>query len=202
LNNHFSSVFSIDDQKSPVLNCPPFNEMPGIVIELSGVVKLMENIKPFKASGPDNITGRFLKETSNELAKGMTFLFQASVHHGDTPDPWRHALVTPLYKPGKTDRSNPENYRPISLTSISCKLLEHIIYSNIIKHLDSKMILSNNQHGFHSKRSCETQLVKTIHDLSTTLNNGELLDSIVWDFSKVFDKVNHWKLCYKLNNMA
>ena len=62
------------------------------------------------------------------------------------------------------------------------------------------MILTNNEHGFRSKRSCETQLVKTIHDLSTTLNNGEQLDSVVLDFSKVFDKVNHRKLCYKLDN--
>ena len=95
------------------------------------------------------------------------------------------ALVLPLYKSEKTERSNPENYRPISLTSVSCKMLEHIIHSNVIEHLDHNNTITDAQHGFRSKRSCETQFIKSVHDLTNSLNSGEQIDSILLDFKSV-----------------
>ena len=159
--------------------------MPEIAIDTAGVKKLMKELNPFKASGPDEVTARFLKETFNELAAGMA---------------WRDALVVPSYKPGKNDRGIVENYRPISLTTVSCKLLEHIIHSHIIQHFDSNNILTDTQHGFRKKRSCETQLIATIHDLAKGLNDGQQIDSILLDFSKAFNKVCHRKLCLKLEH--
>ena len=200
LNNQFASVFSKDDQTTPTMSTPPATAMPEISIDTAGVKKLMKELNPFKASGPDGVTARFLKETFNELAAGMTLVFAASIHQSTIPDAWRDALVVPSYKPGKSDRGIAENYRPISLTSISCKLLEHIIHSHIIQHFDSNNILTNTQHGFRKKRSCETQLITTIHDLAKGLNDGQQIDSILLDFSKAFDKVCHRKLCLKLEH--
>ena len=87
---------------------------------------------------------------ADELSAGMALIFRVSLHQAKTPNAWRDALVSPLYKSGKTDRSDLENYRPISLTSVSCKMLEHIIHSNVIEHLDNN-IITNAQHGFQSK---------------------------------------------------
>ena len=103
----------------------------------------------------------------------------------------------------KGDRTLPSNYRPISLTSIilCCKLLEHIIYSNIMDHLDQHSVLSDKQHGFHSKHSTETQLILTTHDLSKSLNNKSQVDMIIIDFSKAFDTVPHNRLQKKLKDM-
>ena len=114
------------------------------------------------------------------------------------PDDWRQALVSPLFKKG--DRSIPSNYRPISLTSICCKLLEHIIHSHAMKHLDQHNILNDAQHGFRKNRSTESQLILTCNEHAKALNSGEQRDSILLDFSKAFDKVPHKRLLSKLKH--
>ena len=103
----------------------------------------------------------------------------------------------PVFKKG--DKSLAANYRPISLTCILCKVLEHILASNIVKHLDGQGILYDLQHGFREKRSCETQLLMLIEDLASGASVGKQTDIILLDFSKAFDKVNHSKLLWKLH---
>ena len=100
----------------------------------------------------------------------------------------------------KGNRSDPSNYRPISLTSVCCKVLEHIIYSNIISHLESYNVLSNSQFGFRAKRSAEQQLLRTIHDFALNLNNKTQTDVILLDFCKAFDKVSHCLLLRKFDH--
>ena len=174
--------------------------MPDITISSSGVQKLLENLKPNTAPGPDDIPSKFLKTTAAELAPSLTLLFQASLRQALIPDDWRHARVAPLYKSGKSDRSKPANYRPISLTSISCKVMEHIICSNLMGHLDEHGILTDFQHGFRRRRSCETQLVLTVNELTQNLDQGRQIDCILLDFAKAFDKVSHMSLITKLRH--
>ena len=102
----------------------------------------------------------------------------------------------------KGPKSKAENYRPISLTCICCKVLEHIITSNIMSHLDKNNILFQNQHGFQSRVSCETQLIQFTQDLYNTLNEKGQTDVIVMDFSKAFDKVDHQRLLLKLHRLG
>ena len=99
----------------------------------------------------------------------------------------------------KGDRSNPANYRPVSLTCIACKVLEHIICSQIKDHLRFFHLLHDAQHGFRKARSCETQLILCTNDLAKSLNKGEQIDVILLDFQKAFDKVSHSKLLFKFH---
>ena len=122
----------------------------------------------------------------------MTLVFQASLHQGAVPSDSSYALVTPLFKKG--NRSEASNYRPISLTSIACKCLEHIINHHVMSHLDRYSILHEEQHGFRKGRSCESQLILTIQDLAKGLDDGSQIDAILLDFSKAFDKVSHQRL--------
>ena len=96
----------------------------------------------------------------------------------------------------KGDKHNPCNYRPVSLTCIISKCMEHILVSNIMQHLDSNKILYALQHGFRKKFSYDTQLLSLFQDLSS---NPSQTDLIIMDFSKAFDKVPHKRLQYKLN---
>ena len=98
----------------------------------------------------------------------------------------------------KGSRFKPENYRPVSLTVVISKMLEHIIVSQIMDHLDSQNILHENQHGFRAKRSCESQLLMTTDDISKSMNSGNQADMAILDFSKAFDKVSHERLSQKL----
>ena len=106
--------------------------------------------------------------------------------------------MTPIFKKG--DRSKAANYRPVSLTCISCKLMEHVISSNLMKHLEEHSILTDAQHGFRKRRSCESQLLSTVHDLAMGIENRKQLDVILLDFSKAFNKVPHRRLLLKLHH--
>ena len=92
----------------------------------------------------------------------------------------------------------PRKLPPVSLTSIPCKHLEHIIHSNMMKHFDEHMVLNDEQHGFRKGRSCETQLALTVNDLAKILDGRGQADVIIMDFSKAFNLVPHQRLLLKL----
>ena len=140
-------------------------------------------------------TLQLLKTNAKQLAEPLSKFFQASIDRGKIPDDWKEALVTPLFKKG--DKSTHSNYRPVSLTSICSKVLEHIIHSHIMKHLNKHQILTDHQHRFRASRSCESQLLITINNIAKSMNTGEQLDAILLDFSKAFDKVPYQRLLLK-----
>ena len=100
-----------------------------------------------------------------------------------------------MYK--KCDVHLPKNYRPVSLTCVSCKILEHIICKHILDHLDRNKILTTVNYGFRSGYSCETQLIMTVHDLLGKFDSGSQIYMIILDFSKAFDTVPHRKLLHR-----
>ena len=171
--------------------------MPDIHINNYGILKLVSNINPHKACRPDNINGRVLKELKEHVAPILTLIFNKSLQTGETPKDWKHANIAPAFKKG--EKYKPVNYRPISLTCICCKLMEHIITSNIMSHLENNSILYDLQHGFRKSRSCETQLIDFIHELNHINNRNKQTDLIILDFVKAFDKVPHKRLLYKLH---
>ena len=198
LNNYFLSVFSNNKLTPPTLEESPVLDITPILVGRQGVKSLLDNLNPHKATGPDNIPTSLLKQLSPELAPVLTMIFQASLQQCHLPADWKTAKIVPVHKKG--DRSAPNNYRPISLTSICCKLLEHIIYTHIFSHLNEYQILCDNQHGFRQGRSCETQLLLTINDLAKNLDNNLQTDVMFLDFAKAFDKVDHSCLIHKLQN--
>ena len=117
----------------------------------------------YKACGPDNIPSWFLKEYAQQISPILTDIYQDSISTVNVPSKWRCANVCAVFKKGK--KSDPANYRPISLTCIASKILEHIIDSHVMKHLQVNDILTDCQHGFRAKRSTESQLILTIHGL-------------------------------------
>ena len=198
IHRQFDSVFSnptppIETTFSDTEKLP---SMDRIHVTSPGIKKILENLDPHKAVGPDNVPGIFLKKCAADMAHIYSFLFQASLDQGVVPPDWKTANVVPLFKKG--DKSKAENYRPISLTSITCKVLEHVVFSNIMSHFDKFKVLDDAQHGFRKNRSCVSQLVTTLFDFVNTLNNKEQTDAILLDFSKAFDKVDHLGLISKL----
>ena len=131
------------------------------------------------------------------IAPILQVIFQRSLNTGGVPKDWITAFVCPLFKKG--DTSHASNYIPISLTSILCKVLEHVVTTNIVSHMDKYNLLCDLQHGFRSKRSCETQLVTLIEDLMRNSIAGNQTDLVLLDFSKAFDKVSLQKLLLKLH---
>ena len=174
--------------------------MPEISITTSGISKLLQNLNIHKAIGPDQINVKILRELQDILASILEIIFNHSLNTGIVPSDWKidvfQANITSLFKKG--DRSQPNTYRPISLTSIVSKLFEHILSSNIRKHLESNNILHHCQHGFRQFHSCETQLISLVQDLTLNFDEDIQTDLISMDFAKAFDTVPHHRLLYKL----
>ena len=201
LNHQFKSVFTIDSNEPHIINrnnTETDQTIQDIEISISGVYNLLSKSDIHKSQGPDNIHPHFLKETASELAPMLTHLFQQSLDSGVLPNDWKKAYVTPIYEKG--DKTNPANYRPISLTSVVCKVMEHILASHIMQYLDTNNILLDTQFGFRSKHSCETQLLLTTTDLAKAIDKNLQTDVGILDFSKAFDKVSHNRLLHKLKH--
>ena len=99
------------------------NVMGEITVDPKGVTKLLNNLNIHKAPGPDGLSARVLKECSSEIAPVLTYIFNESLAQGAVPDDWRQANVAPVFKKG--EKYDAANYRPVSLTCICCKTLEH-----------------------------------------------------------------------------
>ena len=139
---------------------------------------------------------RILRDYADDIAPILQSIFQQSLDTGMVPEDWKKANVTAVFKKGS--RQVASNYRPVSLTCVSCKVLEHIVFRTIMDHVDFHKILVFFQHGFRSKHSRETQLVNTIEDLAKGLNDKQQPDLPIVDFSKDFDLVAHKRLLSKL----
>jgi hypothetical protein len=191
LNRFFNSVFTTDKdmlKDTTEMVCGDI-----VHVEYEGVLKLLHGLKAHKAAGPDGFTKNDLILVP-EVASLLTIVFEYSLQKRKLPDEWKMAHVVPIHKGG--DKTVCSNYRPVSLTSIVCKTLEHIVLHNLNKYFDQ--ILCENQHGFRKKLSCNSQLITTMHSILERVDGGECVQVATLDFAKAFDKVSHGLLIAKL----
>ena len=150
--SYFSANSSLSDSNAPDPPTQPLsNHIPSIIISGRKVRRVLCSLKTDKASGPEGIPPRFLKEFANELAPVLCRLFRLIFISFTYPSSWKHALVQPV--PKKGDCSNPSNYHPIALTLAVAKVFETLLNSHFIKHLKSNNLLSDHQYGFRKARS-------------------------------------------------
>ena len=135
-----------------------------------------------------------MKELAPIVAPCLQIIFSKCYLTGATPKDWRQANICPIFKKG--ERYTASNYRPVFLTSIISKVMEHCIVSNMFSHLEDNHMLYPNQHRFRSRLSTETQLVTFVDELTSEVSCGGQVDAIILDFSMAFDKVYHKRLLY------
>nr|VZI22762.1 unnamed protein product [Spirometra erinaceieuropaei] len=199
LSEFFRSVFSSETgfnpsalqsfEDTPIMETVQFSE--GMV--LTELLRLKES----KSPGPDEIPAKILKELAGELSKPLSMLFHTSFETGYLPPDWKSAWITPLYKGGSRVSAN--NYRPVSLTSICCKIMEKIIKQQLMQFLEQNHLLSDSQHGFRKGRSCVTNLLYCLEHWTRAVDRGDMVHAIYIDFKKAFVSVPHHRLLYKLS---
>jgi Reverse transcriptase (RNA-dependent DNA polymerase)/Endonuclease-reverse transcriptase len=198
LNNTFSAVFTVDDGSHHL--CPPRIPQEDFLTEVcfseSIVSDYLRRLKPKGSSGPDGIPSIFLKRLKFYLSYPLSKIFQVSFLSGCLPEDWLVSKVTPIFKKGVA--SNPSNYRPVSLTSTCCRLMESIIKDTITSHFKRHDLITAHQHGFRKGRSTETQLLECVNDWTLALDQGFCVDIVYIDFAKAFDSVSHNKLLCKI----
>ena len=198
LNSFFSSVFTDED----VNNVPVFKIDKDVIINdvnvsISDMEKALSSLKIFKSPGPDGIHPRLLKECAKELALPLKLLFDKTMECGKIPKKWKEAEVRPIFKKGS--KTTPGNYRPVSLTSVICKVFETFVRKSLFNHFVVNDLLSVEQYGFCGGRSCTTQLLNTLYDWFSYLDDNIPVDVVYLDFRKAFDTVPHERLLSKLN---
>ena len=199
LNNFFSSVFTKENDE----NIPDFiydKDIPNPLLNCSVSIpefeKALLNLNVNKSPGPDNFHPKLLKHSAKSLAKPLKILFDKTLLEGKLPLDFKLAEVRPIFKKGI--KTSPGNYRPVSLTSIVCKLMESFIIKSLNEHLINNNILSEHQYGFVSGRSTITQLIVTLNEWLYNLDNDIPTDAAYMDFRKAFDSVPHKRLINKL----
>ena len=197
LLKQFSSVFTKEgDEEVPTIATRTTETTPKLQATVEKVLKELLRLNQHKSCGPDELHPRLLIELADLIALPVTILFNLTLKKGALPHDWRRAFVSPIYKKGS--RHLPENYRPISLTAILCKLMERFVRDVLISHLVDNRLLSKKQYGFISGRSTTTQLLFYLDECTRITAGGGVVDSIYLDFSKAFDTVPHKRLLGKL----
>jgi len=200
LNNYFTSVFTKEDTENvPTLESVDTEQkLSHIVIQPEDVQKRLLKLNTTKSAGPDGIHPRVMKELSHQLAIPLSILYKASLESGVVPQAWKDAQISAMHKKGS--RSDPANYRSISLTPIAVKVLEGIVRDSLVDHLSANNLLTKNQHGFTKGRSTTTNLLAALDDWTRCHDAGGTTHVIYLDFQKAFSSVPHHRLISKLES--
>jgi hypothetical protein len=180
-------------------SCQPtkvIEELTNIDITEEKFLQAIKCLKKDKTGGEDGIYSSVLMYIGEAITSPLTLVFKKSIETGFIPIDWKNANITPIFKKGS--KKNPENYRPVSLTSHVCKTFERILTQYIVKHLEENCLINDTQHGFRKNRSCLTNLLEFSERVSNILDEGCPVDIIYLDFSKAFDTVPHERLAVKL----
>ena len=200
LATFFSSVFTKEPQEEvPQLPMKEIKtKMAYNTIKEEEISKLLNKLKIDKSPGPDKIHPRILKELASTVSRPLAILFNQSIKQKTVPKSWKEAQITAIFKKGKKCMAG--NYRPVSLTSIVCKIMETLVRESIIKHMKINKLFTDRQYGFISGRSTSLQLLNVLDKWTEALDNGSSIDVIYMDYMKAFDTVPHKRLMNKLKS--
>ena len=201
-NNYFNFISSVDDSNAqlPPEDTTAEHNLSDIFITDDDVKDVLSLLNTSKATGPDLINPRLLKEASDQLCKPLARLYNLSLRKAIFPDDWKIANVIPVFKSG--DRFDFRNYRPISLLSNIGKCMEKCIFKYIHNFLVLYKIITSHQSGFRPKDSTVYQLLCLASDFYRALDMGKEIRIVFCDISKAFDKVWHKGLLFKLRKIG
>jgi len=145
--------------------------------------------------GYNGISTKLLKISVTYISSPLTFICNKSISTGTFPEQLKHSIIKPLYKKG--DKTDPSNYRPISILTSFSKVFEKALYNRLIEYLKKNNILNAQQFGFRKRYSTEDAIFKLTHEILNALNSQTLVGSIFFDLAKAFDSVNHSLLIKK-----
>ena len=175
-------------------------QLSNITINKNKIIEVIYDLSTHSEPGPDGVPVIVFKECAEALSEPLMILFNSFFDCHHIPDIWKRAIIVPVYKSG--ERSNPINYRPISLTPILIKILERIVRKQAVQFLTDKHFLNSTQHGFCEGRSCLSALLNVFEDIVHMISDpSAVVEMIYLDFAKVFDKVDHGILFRKLREI-
>lgn len=163
-------------------------------VDALSVKRLLNDLKPNKATGPDLISPKVLRISAPSIAAPLTKLMNHCITSATWPSKWKRSNVSPIFK--KDCDTDKENFRPVSVLTAISKILEKIKYNQMFEYIQS--ILSDNLSEFLKGHSCSTALLKMTEDFRRSLDDGQHTVAVAIDLSKAFDSISHSLLITKL----
>ncbi|CAC5400189.1 unnamed protein product [Mytilus coruscus] len=150
-----------DEDRVPTPNqVPVTTEMPKQKIKEEVVLKHLSALKIDKSPGMDKLHLRLLKEIAESITKPLCIIFSQSLENKTVPNDWKNAMISAIFKKG--NKSLAKNYRPVSLTSVVCKIMEKMMREFIIEHMKTNNLFSKKQYGFIAGRTTGLQLLEVM----------------------------------------
>ena len=196
LADFYFSIYTEEIDEGPSVSNKIYNECEDIILTTQLVATKLSQLNISKSPGPDLIHPIVLYEVRDVIAYPLKLLSERSLETGQLPADWKYSTITAIYKKGP--KSDVGNYRPVSLTSVICKVLESIIRDYSMIHLLKNELLNSQQHGFIKGRSTALQLLNMLDNWTKVLETGGQIDTIYTDYEKAFDKVPHKRLVKKI----
>ena len=203
LNDQYFDTFTKEDTTNiPNIEMKPLQTDPLTTFNLNRdrVLKVIQNLKINKSPGIDGIHPRVLKEIAEIISYPITIIYKKSVAASELPSQWKDAEITPIYK--KDAKNLPKNYRPVSLTSVICKMLEKLIVEDIINHIKTNHLNCEEQHGFTANKSTTTNLLEALNVITEAQMHGIPVDVLFLDYQKAFDTVPHERLLRQVESFG
>ena len=200
--DYFASVFIKEDKtafgrlEKEVAHDEPGSHMPAVSFTVEQVRNKLKNLNCNKSFGPDEVHPRVLHELAEEISELLCEIFNRSLTEGVLPADWKNADITAIHKKGS--KKLPENYRPISLTSVVSKIMESLIRDEMDSYMKQNNLFNKNLYGFRKGRSTTLQLLKVLDEITEQIDCGYEVDVIYTDFRRAFDSVSHKTLLLKL----
>ena len=161
------------------------------------IIALFISLDVTKATGLDGLSPRILKLAADVIAPSLLTMINRSFESGNFPDILKLAKLRPIHKSGpKTD---PSNYRPISIIPILSKVIEKHVTKHLFAFLNKYDILHKAQSGFRKGHSCNTALINLVDKWLHSIDKGEIVGAVFFDLRKAFDVVDHELLLKKLS---
>ena len=203
LNEQYFDTFTKEDTTNiPDIEPKPLqtDQLKDFCISKERVLKVIRSLKVNKSPGIDGFHPRVLKELDDIISDPITIIYKKSIEESVLPKQWKEAEITPIFK--KDERHLPKNYRPVSLTSIICKIIEKLVVEDIVNHIKSNQLNSDRQHGFTPGKNTTTNLLETLNVITEAQMHGIPVDLLFLDYQKAFDTVPHQRLIQQVKSFG